>query len=87
MIPFDFVPLKTLGQQLRQITSDFCIADEDSGDEAYTHVERRWNLDLGKEELLVGGWEGDEHVQPTGTRGLKRLELRREFAALLSGHS
>lgn len=82
VIPFDFVPLKTLGQQLNQIRSDFFIADSDSDDEAYPYVERLWNPDLGKQELLLGGWEGDEEVVPAGEAmaGMKRLEMRRESA-------
>ncbi|GHJ86280.1 hypothetical protein NliqN6_2682 [Naganishia liquefaciens] len=102
VIPFDFVPLKTLGEQLTQIKSDYFIAysDSDDDDDAYTHVERRWNLELGKHELLAGGWEGDEEVKPARGGALKRLELRPEsefdnpiFAALkcnqprVSGHT
>lgn len=81
-IPFDFIPLKTLGEQLAQIKSDYFIAcsdsDDDADEDAYTHVERRWNLELGKHELLAGGWEGDDEVRPVAGRTLKRLELRRE---------
>ncbi|KAJ9090936.1 hypothetical protein QFC19_009362 [Naganishia cerealis] len=65
-IPFDFVPLKLLGEQLNQIKTDFIIAESDSDDEAYPYVERLWSLDLGKQELLLGGWEGDDDVLQAG---------------------
>lgn len=88
-IPFDFIPLKTLGEQLAQIRSDYFIAcsdsDAETDEDTYTHVERRWNLDLGKHELLAGGWEGDDEVRPVAGRALKRLESRREFQRRLDG--
>ncbi|KAJ9107331.1 hypothetical protein QFC21_000781 [Naganishia friedmannii] len=79
-IPFDFVPLKLLGQQLNQIKSDFFIAESDSDDDAYPYVERLWSFDMGKQELLLGGWEGDDDVLPVGGArefsGAKRLQLK-----------
>lgn len=58
------------------------IAESDSDDEAYPYVERLWSFDMGKQELLLGGWEGDDDVLSAGVAkkltAPKRLELKRE---------